>query len=59
MIGYDGLPVGEHTVPRLSTIKQDFAAGAAHMVDMLLARIAGEDTASVVMEPELLVRMSS
>ena len=59
VVGYDGLPFGEHTVPRLTTIKQNFAAGAAHMVDMLLARIAGEDTPSVVMEPELLVRMSS
>jgi DNA-binding LacI/PurR family transcriptional regulator len=33
--------------------------GAAHMIDMLLRRIAGEDTESVVMPPHLVVRMSS
>ena len=30
-----------------------------HLVDMLLRRIAGEDTQSVVMQPELVVRLSS
>lgn len=59
VIGYDGLEIGEHTVPRLSTISQDLKAGAAHMVDLLLRRIAGEQTNSVVMEPKLVVRMSS
>ena len=59
IIGYDGLEMGEHTVPRLSTIRQNFTGGATHLVDMLLRRIAGEDTASVVMEPELIVRSSS
>ena len=59
VIGYDGLAIGEQTVPRLSTISQDLTAGAQHLVDMLLRRIAGEDTDSIVMEPELIVRMSS
>ena len=59
VIGYDGLELGERTVPRLSTIRQDIGEGAAHLVDMLLRRIAGEDTASVVMDPELVVRSSS
>jgi DNA-binding LacI/PurR family transcriptional regulator len=59
VIGYDGLEMGEHTVPRLSTIRQDLGRGAAQLVDMLLRRIAGEDTPSVVMEPELVVRSSS
>lgn len=59
VIGYDGLAICEQTVPRLSTISQDLTAGAAHLVDMLLRRIAGEDTASIVMEPQLIVRMSS
>ena len=30
-----------------------------NLVDLLLRRIAGEDTGSVVMPPELVVRMSS
>ena len=59
VIGYDGLAIGEQTVPRLSTICQDLTAGAGHLVSMLLQRIAGEDTDSVVMEPKLIVRMSS
>lgn len=59
VIGYDDLPAAQQTVPRLSTIRQDFAGGAAHLVDLLLRRIAGEETASVVMQPELVVRQSS
>ena len=59
VIGYDGLALGEHTVPRLSTIRQDLTTGVHNLVDLLLRRIAGEDTASVVMPPELVIRMSS
>lgn len=59
VIGYDGLAIGEHTVPRLSTVAQDLSRGAETLVDLLMRRIAGEDTGSVVMEPKLVVRMSS
>jgi DNA-binding LacI/PurR family transcriptional regulator len=59
VIGYDGLELTEHTVPRLSTIRQDLTTGAHNLVDMLLRRIAGEDTASVVLQPQLVVRNST
>lgn len=59
VIGYDGLSLTEHTFPRLSTIKQDLTSGALNLVDMLLRRIAGEDTASVILQPELVVRSST
>lgn len=59
VIGFDGLALGEHTVPRLSTVRQDLTTGARNLVDLLLRRIAGEDTSSVVMMPELVVRLSS
>jgi DNA-binding LacI/PurR family transcriptional regulator len=59
VIGYDDLPIAMQTSPRLSTVRQDFAGGAAHLVDLLLRRISGENTASVVMSPELVVRASS
>jgi DNA-binding LacI/PurR family transcriptional regulator len=59
VIGYDGLEISEHTVPRLSTIRQDLTKGSNHLVDLLLRRIGGEDAQSVVMKPELVVRMSS
>lgn len=59
VIGYDNLSIAEHTVPRLSTIKQDLTTGAHNLVDLLMRRIAGQDTGSVVMPPELIVRMST
>jgi DNA-binding LacI/PurR family transcriptional regulator len=59
VIGYDDLPIAQQTVPRLTTVHQDFAGGAAHLVELLLQRIAGNDTDSVVMPPELVVRLSS
>lgn len=59
VIGYDGLELTEHTFPRLSTVRQDLTTGAHTLVDMLLRRIAGEDTASVVLQPELVVRNST
>jgi DNA-binding LacI/PurR family transcriptional regulator len=59
VMGYDGLAIAEHTVPRLSTVRQDLTSGAKHLVDLLLRRISGEDTQSVIMKPELIVRMSS
>jgi DNA-binding LacI/PurR family transcriptional regulator len=59
VIGYDNLPIAQQTVPRLTTVHQDFAGGAAHLVELLLQRIAGNDTDSVVMPPELVVRLSS
>ncbi|MVZ98345.1 LacI family transcriptional regulator [Sphingorhabdus sp. IMCC26285] len=59
VIGYDDLPFSNQTVPTLSTVKQDLAAGAAHLVDLLFRRIAGEETGSVVLEPELVIRQSS
>jgi DNA-binding LacI/PurR family transcriptional regulator len=59
VIGFDGLAISEITVPRLSTIRQDLNAGAAHLVDLLLRRIAGEEPGPVIMRPELVVRMST
>ncbi len=59
VVGYDGLTISEHTVPRLSTVKQDLGVGAGYLIDLLFRRMAGEDTDSVVIEPELLKRMSS
>jgi DNA-binding LacI/PurR family transcriptional regulator len=59
VIGYDGLALSEHTFPRLSTIRQDLTTGAHSLVDMLLRRIAGEETTSVILQPELVVRNST
>jgi DNA-binding LacI/PurR family transcriptional regulator len=59
VIGYDGLALSEHTFPQLSTIRQDLTTGAHTLVDMLLRRIAGEETQSVILQPELVVRNST
>lgn len=59
IVGYDDLPIASRTTPRLTTIRQDFAAGASHLIDCLFRRIAGEESASIVMKPELIVREST
>ena len=59
VIGYDDLPLAKSSVPPLTTIRQDIAAGAAHLVESLLKRIEGHQTGSVVLNPELVVRSST
>lgn len=59
VIGFDDLPLARHTVPQLTTIKQDIARGAAEMVRLLMERIDGKASASLVMPPELVVRASA
>lgn len=54
--GFDDLPLAEQTVPRLTTISQNIAEGARHMVQLLFERIAGQDTGSVEMAPVLVRR---
>ncbi len=59
VIGFDDLALAMHTVPRLTTIRQDIAKGAAAMIDKLFRRVAGEETEPAVMQPELIVRDSA
>jgi DNA-binding LacI/PurR family transcriptional regulator len=59
IIGFDDLPVARHTVPPLTTVRQDIAAGAHSLVDLLLRRLAGEQTESLVMPPELVTRQTA
>ncbi|QMW24071.1 LacI family DNA-binding transcriptional regulator [Sandaracinobacteroides saxicola] len=59
VVGHDDLPLARQALPPLTTVRQDFATGAAQLVSLLLRRIAGEETESVVMTPELVVRRSS
>ncbi|MBC2669959.1 LacI family DNA-binding transcriptional regulator [Novosphingobium piscinae] len=56
LVGFDGLPLSEQTVPQLTTIHQDIAGGAQAMVAALLARIGGSDSPSTVLAPQLIVR---
>lgn len=58
VVGFDGLEMGAHVHPALSTVGQDLARGAELLVDLLLQRIAGKQPPSVLMPCELLVRES-
>jgi DNA-binding LacI/PurR family transcriptional regulator len=56
LVGFDDLPIARQTVPPLTTVRQDIAAGARGLVDLLLRRLAGESTESLVLPPGLVVR---
>ncbi len=59
VIGYDDVALAALTDPPLSTIRQDVASGAAHLVECLFQRIDGHDSASVVLAPQLIARGST
>jgi DNA-binding LacI/PurR family transcriptional regulator len=57
--GFDDVMLAAHTVPPLTTVRQDLQQGATAMIDALFALMAGETAQSVVMPPELIIRSSS
>jgi DNA-binding LacI/PurR family transcriptional regulator len=59
LVGFDDLPIASQTNPPLTTIRQDILAGARSMVDLLLRRIAGQTSESVVMPPQLIMRATA
>lgn len=58
VVGFDGIEMGEHVHPTLSTMRQNLAQGAELLVDLLLKRIAGDTVQSVAMPAALVVRES-
>lgn len=59
VIGYDDVPLAQHTTPPLTTIRQDLSKGANLLIELLFKRLSGENPGSVVIEPELIVRGSA
>lgn len=59
LIGFDDLPIARQTVPPLTTVRQDIAAGAHGLVQLLLRRLNSEETESVILPPQLVVRQST
>ncbi|PKB13439.1 LacI family transcriptional regulator [Novosphingobium kunmingense] len=59
LVGFDDLPIAAETMPPLTTIRQDIAGGARGLVDLLLRRLQGEDTESLVLPPQLIVRATA
>ena len=56
IVGFDDLPIARQTVPPLTTVRQDIAAGAKGLVDLLMRRLGGEDTESLILPPHLITR---
>ena len=59
VVGFDDLPIAGQTVPPLTTVRQDIAGGARGLVQLLLRRLAGEDTESLVLPPHLVIRQTA
>ena len=59
VVGFDDIALASHANPPLTTVRQNLQRGAHELVDLLFRRLEGEDTPSVVMPAELVVRESS
>lgn len=59
VVGYDDVTVAAHTVPPLTTIRQDLTLAASLMVDLLFRRMQGEEAPSVQIQPSLIARQSA
>jgi DNA-binding LacI/PurR family transcriptional regulator len=59
VVGFDDIPLAAHTTPSLSTVRQDIEQGARTLIELLFRRLEGEETDSVILPVELLVRESS
>jgi DNA-binding LacI/PurR family transcriptional regulator len=59
VVGFDDLPLATRTVPQLTTVRQDIAAGAKAMVGALMQRIAGVAAPATILQPELIIRESA
>ena len=57
--GFDDTPICEMLRPALTTVRQDIHEGARRLVEQLCRRLAGEDSASVQIAPQLIVRESA
>ncbi|MFZ0267674.1 LacI family DNA-binding transcriptional regulator [Caulobacter sp.] len=59
VIGFDDLEIARHTLPPLTSIRQDLGRGAQALVETLLALMRDEAAASVLLAPTLTVRAST
>jgi hypothetical protein len=58
-VGFDDIPFASFTTPPLTTIRQDYQAGARLLVENLLGALRGEPAGTVVIPATLVVRASS
>jgi len=59
VVGFDDLPLATQTVPQLTTVRQDIAAGSKAMVGALMQRIGGVAAPATILQPELIIRESA
>lgn len=59
VIGYDDVSLAAHTLPALTTIRQNMKLAAETMLDLLFRRMQGESTHSVHIPFELIKRQSA
>jgi DNA-binding LacI/PurR family transcriptional regulator len=59
LVGFDDLPEAPYFTPPLTTVRQDFAELGRRGVQLVLARLSGEDLHPDAVEPELIVRAST
>ncbi|HYO35904.1 MAG TPA: LacI family DNA-binding transcriptional regulator [Geodermatophilus sp.] len=59
VVGFDDLPEAPYLVPPLTTVRQDFAELGRRGVQLVLARLAGEDLVPEPVVPVLVVRSST
>jgi LacI family transcriptional regulator len=60
VVGFDGLPASQYTVPPLTTIRQPVYEKGQVAANMLIDEIEGDEgrSAHTELEPELMVRQS-
>ncbi len=59
IVGYDDVPLAAYTTPPLTTIRQDWAAGARILVERVLQPPSSRTAEATVLPAELVVRASS
>ncbi len=59
VVGFDDIAIAAHTTPSLTTVRQDVELGARTLIDLLFRRIEGEQTESVTLPVELMIRESA
>ena len=59
VIGFDDVPIAEHLIPALTTVRQDVAQGAELLVSKLFELLKGRATQSIEMSPTLMKRQSA
>ena len=60
VVGYDDTPTSRHSLPPLTTVRQDFEAVGTRAVGLIVARIAGDEPADAgLIAPTLVERAST